>query len=59
MLYSRSLSEDLSEEEEDRALSNIYSSLYKRDYYVQMNNNKNTAIQAKDDNNAKVRTYLQ
>merc|ERR1712083_1071417 len=37
-------------------MSNIYSSLYKRDYYVQMNNNNNnnTTIQGRDDNNSKV-----
>ena len=45
--YPRSLSEaetalSVEEKEEDSALSFIYASLYKRDYYVQMNKNKNT-----------------
>jgi hypothetical protein len=30
------------ENEEDSALSSIYASLYKRDYYIQMNQNNNT-----------------
>ena len=45
--YPRSLSEaetalSVEEKEEDSALSSIYASLYKRDYYVQMNKNNNT-----------------
>ena len=43
----RSLSEaetalSVEEKEEDSALSSIYASLYKRDYYVQMNKNNST-----------------
>jgi hypothetical protein len=45
--HLRSLSEaekalSVEEKEEDSALSSIYASLYKRDYYVQMNQNNNT-----------------
>ena len=45
--HPRSLSEaetalSVEEKEEDSALSFIYASLYKRDYYIQMNNNNNT-----------------
>ena len=44
--HPRSLSEaetalSVEEKKEDSALSSIYASLYKRDYYVQMNKNNN------------------
>ena len=41
----------MEEKEEDSALSFIYASLYKRDYYVQMNKNKNTDKPTKENEN--------